>query len=93
MLEKEEEEYDITYIPGKQSKHCQIPVVRVANYEPKTLYRLCMFYLDTIAKQHSRIDITIVVLVLKSLCVYVIVCVLCVCMHLCAWVLSCTFGV
>lgn len=36
LLEKQEE-HDITYIPGKQCKHCQIPVVRVPSYEPKTI--------------------------------------------------------
>lgn len=81
MFAWERRRHDITYIPGKQSKHCQIPVV--TNYEPKTLYRVCIFYLDTIVKQHSKIDIAIVVLILKNLCMYVIVCMLCVCVFVC----------
>lgn len=40
------------------------------------MYGVCIFYLDTIASQHPRIDIATVVLVLKNLCVHVIVCVL-----------------
>ena len=54
---------------------------------------LCIFYFNSIDKQHTRIDTAIVVLVFKNLHVHDFMYSVCVCVCVCvqAYVLSCTF--